>query len=191
MRDNKTSVIEYLTQYAYQVRNPPFRLKNGEMSSHYVDCRPLMLEPTVRRMAADLIAGHADWTYPGIGFVAGVVLGGCTLAVEIGQVLNLPVLFVRTQAKEHGTENQIIAPPLITPKSAPGILIDDVVTSGGSMGEAIEVLSSQWFNLHAAYALVDRSGENSIGGVPLVPLCHIDELAARYQKRLYENPKQI
>lgn len=177
----KKFLVGCLAHQAYQFRDEPFTLKSGQESQHYVDCRPLLLDHHFSRMFAETIAGHARWTFDEVGFVAGVVLGGCSPALGVGRELGeVPVIFVRPEPKTHGARDQLVLPASIKedPRPREGILVEDVITTGGSSLAAMGVLKEAGFEVKAVYCIVNRSGRVHLAGATVYALTTLEELIA-------------
>ncbi len=114
--------------------NGEFRLRSGQISSHYFDkyqfeSNPLLLKQLAKEMVKKIS--------PGTEILAGLELGGVPLATAISLEVELPVVFVRKTKKEYGTE-----------KIAEGIniqgkklcIIEDVITTGGQVIKSTEAL---------------------------------------------------
>lgn len=160
----------------------PFILKSGKESMTYVDVRLTALNPRgLLTLAVDL---HREvFQVDGAKLVAGVVLGGCPLATAVSfhayrcdELNPLNVLYVRPEAKDHGTGK------LIEGKFEPGqgvVLIEDVITSGGSSLKAMAALRDAGLEVKAVVAVLDREeggGERISAEVPFRALCTLKEL---------------
>ena len=88
-----------------------------------------------------------------VRFIAGLELGGVPIATAIAMSLNKDLLFVRKQSKEYCTCRQVEG--VIQP-GAKTIVIEDVVTSGGSVLKGIEALEKAGVTVTGVLAVVDR-----------------------------------
>src|SRR6185436_1009534 len=77
-----------------------FTLRSGAVSNEYFDKYRFESDPALLRAIAE---AAADLVPAGIDALAGLELGGVPLATMLSQVANLPVVFVRKQAKTYGT----------------------------------------------------------------------------------------
>lgn len=149
---------------------PPFKLSSGAESDVYVDVRKTVLDP----LGATTYAMEAVQATRSLGpdLVAGVALGGCPLAtaysvyayqnrggfsvapaVQKGGRGHFPVLYVRKEAKGHGTGQ------LIEGSYKPGqtvLLLEDVVTSGKSTLLAIRALREAGLVVTRVLTVIDR-----------------------------------
>jgi len=159
-------------------------LASGKSASYYVDVRRAVLLPSVFRDLGWLIAQTAADL--GATAVGGVPLGaiplacaalaakaeGCPTTIEKGFIL-------RAEPKPHGLGRLIEGPPLGPADRC--LLLEDVVTTGGSTVRAIELLQREGLGLTGVVSVVDRlaGGGDRIaaaGQAPYLPLTTIDQL---------------
>ncbi len=130
-----------------------FLLRSGKRSRYYLDkyrfeTRPDLLGPLGERIAATVRAHAGDAVR-----LAGPELGAVALAASASLAGGLPFLIVRKAAKEYGTGKRLEGP------YEPGdcvCLVEDVVTSGGALLEAVEALREAGLVVHTAVCVVDR-----------------------------------
>jgi orotate phosphoribosyltransferase len=156
-------------------------LSSGQTAQYYVDAKRALLRPPAYRAAGELIAAEA--AERGATAVGGMTMGADPLAcAAIGAegADGLVAFFVRKDRKQHGLQRWIEGPVL-----EPGtrcLVVEDVVTTGGSIVRAIERIVEEGLEVAGATAVVDRlaGGSEAIteaaGGAPYRPLLTIDEL---------------
>lgn len=146
-----------------------FTLASGAKSTVYLDVRKTALSPEGHVHLAEMLYEMVTQGTFKPDLVAGVELGGCPLASAVsmysglpytggpaapGQPLHpLPAVYVRKQAKDHGAKNLVEGP------YEPGqtvLLLEDVVTSGGSSLRALEALREAGLSPVGVLAVVDR-----------------------------------
>lgn len=154
-----------------------FVLRSGRRSSYYLDkyrfeTLPELLGPLGERLAA-AVREHE----PGAARLAGPALGAVALAASASLASGLPFVIVRDAAKQYGTANRLEGP------FEPGelvCLLEDVVTSGGALAEAVAVLREAGLVVRNAVCVVDREegGADALAriGVRLRSLYRADEL---------------
>src|SRR5581483_6024221 len=130
-----------------------FVLRSGKRSRYYLDkyrfeTRPDLLAPVGERIAA-AVRQHE----PEAVRLAAPVLGGVVLAASASLVSGLPFLMVRDAAKEYGTANRIEGP---FEAGECVCLVEDVVTSGGALLEAIGAAREAGLVVRTAVCVVDR-----------------------------------
>jgi orotate phosphoribosyltransferase len=176
------TTVQYLRQYAYR-RAPegqPFTLASGATSIHYIDVRSVALRGLGAIVIADAIL---DLLRPGtfgpVAAVAGVALGGCPLATAVSVLASLrgsrlDAVYVRKEAKAHGTGKLIEAPPDVTRV----VLLEDVVTTGGSSITAAEHLEAAGYTVGGIIAVVDRRPEpgDTLGRWPFASVATFAEI---------------
>ncbi|PSQ80329.1 MAG: orotate phosphoribosyltransferase [Bacteroidetes bacterium QS_1_65_9] len=118
----------------------PFAWSSGLRSPVYCDNRRTLAHPQVRRRIADgfakVLKGRSG---PAPTLVAGTATAGIPHATLLATRLALPLAYVRSEAKGHGTENRIEgAPPS---DGARVVLIEDLISTGGSALSAARALA--------------------------------------------------
>lgn len=147
-----------------------WHLKSGAVSTVYVDMRELSLEPELLGHAArallDAIPAALQYDY-----VAGLPLGGIPLAVALGLQHRRGVLLLRKTPKAHGTGRVVEA--TLTAR-ARVLLVDDVITSGSTVRETLELLADEPVDVVGLACLVNRT-ESASPVVPgtAVPVFHV------------------
>ena len=137
----------------YALLEGDFVLRSGRRSRYYLDkyrfeTRPELLGPIGARIAA-VVAEHE----PATTRLGGPELGAVALAAAASLASGLPFVIVRKQAKEYGTANRLEG------VYEPGeriCLVEDVVTSGGALLEAVEAVREAGLEVGTAVCVVDR-----------------------------------
>jgi orotate phosphoribosyltransferase len=130
-----------------------FMLRSGRRSQYYLDkfrfeTRPELLRPIGERLAAAVREFE-----PEAELLACPVLGGVVLATATSLESSLPFVIVRDQAKEYGTANRIEG---AFDEGQCVCLVEDVVTSGGALLEAVQALRDAGLRCRNAVCVVDR-----------------------------------
>ena len=138
-----------------------FKLASGEISPVYFDCKRATLDPEGLSLVADLMLDLIeDLRAEGVRIDAagGPSVGADPITAGIAlrsfqRGAALPAFLVRSQPKEHGTgrriENDI-------PEGASVLVVEDVVTSGGSAQRAIDGIEAAGLRVAAIACIVDR-----------------------------------
>ena len=154
-----------------------FVLRSGKRSSWYLDKYRFETQPELLRSIGERLASVVEAVEPDAARLAGPALGAVALAASASMAYGLPFIIVRGETKDHGTANRIEGP------FEPGelvCLVEDVVTSGGALGEAVEALRSRGLVVRNALCVVDREegGADALArlGVRLRPLYRAAEL---------------
>ena len=132
----------------------PIKLVSGAWSSQFVDGKEALATWKDLRLACQAIVEKV--TYAGHRFdaVGGLTLGADALAVGIAAVSDTKWFVVRKEAKERGTRRSIEGAQIGPDDRV--LLVDDVVTTGGSMFKALDAIQQTGAEIVAAVTLVDR-----------------------------------
>ncbi|MGP3560880.1 orotate phosphoribosyltransferase [Geobacillus sp. BK01] len=117
--------------------NEPFTWSSGLKSPIYCDNRLTLAYPDVRRTIADGLAELIRTQFPEADLIAGTATAGIPHAAWVSERLELPMCYVRSQAKAHGKGKQIEG------KAEPGqrvVVIEDLISTGGSSLTAVRAL---------------------------------------------------
>jgi orotate phosphoribosyltransferase len=153
-------------------------LTSGRTAQYLVDAkRAILLRPGFLALG-ELVADQARaW---GATAVGGMTMGADPIAcAALAGGVDVKAFFVRKEVKQHGLARRIEG-PLLTPEDR-CMLVEDVVTTGGSTIRALEALREEGFAVCGVLAICDRlaGGAQAIeeaAGVPFVPLTTIDEV---------------
>jgi orotate phosphoribosyltransferase len=130
-----------------------FLLRSGRRSTYYLDKYRFETLPELLGPLGDRLAAAVREHEPETVRLAGPALGAVALAASASLASGLPFVIVRDTAKEYGTANRIEGP------FEPGelvCLLEDVVTSGGALAEAVEALREADLVVRNAICVVDR-----------------------------------
>jgi orotate phosphoribosyltransferase len=130
-------------------------LSSGRRASYYVDARRALLLPVPFRAVGELVAAEAERL--GASAVGGPTLGADPIAcaaIAVSDEGRLKGFFVRKERKEHGLQRWIEGPSIGPDERV--LVVEDVVTSGGSVITAIERLREEGVAIAGALAVLDR-----------------------------------
>ncbi|UQA62215.1 orotate phosphoribosyltransferase [Polyangium aurulentum] len=153
-------------------------LASGRESDFFIDCKQAALTAEGHALLGSLMFEALD-ALPRCEAVAGVELGGCPLASAVSLTSfvrgrPLPAFYVRKEAKDHGSKRLVEGDRSLVP-GMPIVMLEDVVTTGGSTLKAVEKLTAAGGRVVGVVAIVDRleGGAEAIraAGLPLVSLC--------------------
>jgi orotate phosphoribosyltransferase len=158
-------------------------LASGRRAQYYVDARRALLLPDPFKAVGELVCEQAASL--GASAVGGPTLGAdpiacAAIAAPAGHALK--GFFVRKERKQHGLQRWIEGPVIDAGERA--LVVEDVVTSGGSLVTAIERLREEGVELVGALAVLDRLAgggeaiEQALGdpSLPYVSLFTIDDV---------------
>ena len=132
---NKQTIAKHLLDIEAVSLSPakPFTWASGMKSPIYCDNRITMSYPIVRKEIAKNMAELIKENYPDVDVIAGTATAGIPHAAWVADILNLPMIYIRGKAKEHGKGNQIEGRILPGQKV---VVIEDLISTGGSVLEA-------------------------------------------------------
>ena len=160
---------------------PIFPLASGAMSSFYIDCKIGMSHPEARRVVGDMML---DLIQPPVGGVGGLLIGAYPIAIAVSDAAykrtgqDLRAFAVRKEPKPHGMRKLIEGDVEGVERV---VVVEDVITSGGSTIEAIRKCREAGLVVAQAIAIIDREEKNGrqnveAEGVTLASLCTLREL---------------
>ena len=132
-----------------------FTLASGKKSPYYIDLRLVPSFPhEYRKMIKELQNLIAeDVGFENFDSLVSVPTGGLVVAASLAIEIVKPLIYVRKRAKEHGTSKAVEG---VTCHDMKLLMIEDVVTSGGSVINAIKSIKEEKMVIADAYAVVDR-----------------------------------
>src|ERR671937_3007800 len=154
-------------------------LTSGQVAPYYVDAKRAVLRPVGFAALAELVAERArDW---GATAVGGLTMGADAPAcAALAGGADVKAFFVRKETKQHGLQRRIEGPLLAQGERC--LIVEDVVTTGGSTVLAIEAVRAEGFDVVGVVAVLDRLAggaqaiANATQGAPYEPLTTIDDV---------------
>lgn len=147
-----------------------FQLASGRHSDRYVEKFDLLRRPGETQVACsyliELLGDMAN-----VELVVGPTTGGILLAFEIARQLGLPAAYAE-RVSEGADERSFKRGARIEPGTI-ALVVDDVLTTGGSIRETLKALDRCGARVRAIAVLVDRSGGSVAFDAPLVPLARL------------------
>jgi orotate phosphoribosyltransferase len=154
-------------------------LTSGRKAQYYVDAKRAILLPAGFRALGELVASEADRV--GATAVGGTTMGADPVAcAALAAGADVKAFFVRKERKEHGLQRWVEGPLL-----EPGercLVVEDIVTTGGSAVHAIERVREEGFVVAGITSVLDRLAgggaaiEAAADGARYRPLTTIDEI---------------
>lgn len=178
MATKHTQLLEFVSKNA--VLRGEYKLSSGASSDYYIDGKQILSRPLGLQLVADAVIeelkGHD------VSSVGGLEIGAIYIAAAVSlRSLEgpkpIPLFTVRKLPKVHGTRKQIEG---IVERGNTVAIVDDVVTTGGSVVQAIEAVEGIGCKVAVAISVVDRdSGARELierHGIPYCPLMTISDL---------------
>jgi orotate phosphoribosyltransferase len=142
MSSSEKQIAKYLLETKAVFLNPkdPFTWASGIKSPIYCDNRVLLSFPSIRSKVIDAFVEIIKKDYPNVDCIAGVATAGIPHAALISDRMNLPMIYIRSSAKDHGLSKQIEG------KFNPGakiVVIEDLISTASSSLKALEALASE------------------------------------------------
>jgi orotate phosphoribosyltransferase len=150
----RQQLLDLLCEVAY--KEGDFTLSSGQKSSYYINGKQVTLHPYgavgVGRILLSLLPENTQ-------AVAGLTLGADPIVTAVSVVAAyegraIAPLIIRKEAKGHGTQAYIEG--LTLPANSPVVVLEDVVTTGGSAMKAVERLRNAGYAVEEVISLVDR-----------------------------------
>ena len=153
-------------------------LTSGARASYYVDAKRAILRPAGFAALGVLVAAQvSDWGGTAVG---GMTMGADPIAcAALAGGAPVKAFFVRKETKAHGLQRRIEGPPLLAEDRC--VVVEDVVTTGGSTLAAIEALHDAGHEISGVISVLDRlagggAAIEAAAGAPYVALTTIDDV---------------
>jgi orotate phosphoribosyltransferase len=153
-----------------------FRLTSGLHSSEYLQSALVLQDPAAAEELGRRLAGELRRLLPSPpNLVVSPALGGVIIGHEVARALKVRFLFTERDANRQ----MALRRGFQTARGETAVVVEDVITTGGSTREVIDVLQAAGAGALAAGSLIDRSGGQADVGVPRVALATLK--ASTYQ----------
>ena len=157
-----SDIIMRSGSYSYSERG--FELASGRRSTSYFDMRRLCGDPSSLRTTATILYGKIASSYDGVGSIGGLESGSIALATALSLISKefnmmdrsnpkFTSFYVRKEAKDHGPGSIIEGRP-----EGRCVVVDDVVTTGGSALKAVSEIRGRGYECAAIAAIMFRGG---------------------------------
>ena len=141
-------------------------LSSGKKSRYFIDCKDALLTSIGHNAAGNIIIsmlGDLEYkTGSHTQGVAGVPIGGYALASAVATISGgwsgrqpFDALYIRKEAKDHGTKRRVEG-SLLGTNGTDVCLLEDVITTGGSVMNSLEILKDEKYNPVSVISIVDR-----------------------------------
>lgn len=150
------SIVALVAEWGYERRDEAFTLSAGHVTHDYIDGKRAIAQTSRLRLVAQAFLELAKEEGVEFDAVGGLTMGAdpIALAIAVGSDRDTYWFSVRKEPKEHGKQQLIEGGPLL-----PGtrvLLVDDVVTTGRSIIQALDAIQASGAEVVMASALVDR-----------------------------------
>ena len=149
-----------------------FRLTSGLHSHEYLQCAIVLQHPDhAQELGADLAAALRALGIGEVKLVASPALGGLIIGHEVARALGARHIFTE---RDPATGKMVLRRGFKVDAGEPAVVIEDVVTTGGSTRDVVEVLRAAGANVLAAGSIIDRSGGQADVSAPRVSLANLN-----------------
>ena len=171
----------------------PFTWASVWKSPIYCDNRMVLSYPTVRNFIKEEIAKNLENEFGKPDVIAGVATGAIGIGALVAEFLGLPFVYVRTEAKKHGRQNQIEG---FVERGQNVVVIEDLISTGKSSLVAVDALKSAGVNVKGMVAIFtygfDISRENfKTNNVNLFTLSNYESLLEQALNTNFINQKEL
>jgi len=155
-----------------------FVLASGRQSTYLIDAKKAVMQPRGFLAMGQLVAAEAELR--GATAVGGMTMGADPIACSaLAGGADVKAFFVRKEPKGHGAGKQIEGPDLVPGEKC--LMVEDVVTTGGSTVRAIEVMQAAGYEVVGVVGICDRlagggAALEAAAGAPFTALTTIDEV---------------
>ena len=148
-----------------------FRLTSGLHSNQYLQCALVLARPAIAERFGRELAGALK--VANVDLVVSPAVGGLIIGHEVARALGSRFIFTERDSAGKMTLRRGFS----VSAGETAVVIEDVVTTGGSTREVIELLNAAGARVAAAASVIDRSGGHADVGVPRVALATLDVVA--------------
>jgi len=171
----------------------PYKYASGILSPVYTDCRVLMAYPDKRRTIRDLYIEAIQKSGVKFEVVAGTATAGIPHAAWIADQLNLPMVYVRGKAKDHGKKNLMEG---IIKKGETAIVIEDLVSTGESAVNSVNTIRKVGANVEYVFSImtygIKKAEENfKKNNLKLVSLTKFSDIVKEAENSSYINKEDV
>ncbi|MFC0276077.1 orotate phosphoribosyltransferase [Enterococcus devriesei] len=171
----------------------PFTWASGLKSPIYCDNRVTMSYPAVRRAIAKGLADKIKQDFPNVEVIAGTATAGIPHAAWVAELLDLPMVYIRSKPKDHGQGNQIEGRIKEGQKM---VVIEDLISTGGSVLEAAQAAEKEGADVLGVaaiftYELAKGKHNFETANIPLVTLTNYSTLIESALTENYINQEQL
>ncbi len=128
----------------------PFTWASGWQSPIYCDNRIVLSYPTIRNFLREQFASQIEQLYGKPDIIAGVATGAIGIGMLVAEIMGLPFIYVRPEAKKHGRQNQIEG---VLEAGQTVVVVEDLISTGKSSLNAVEALREGGANIKGMLAI--------------------------------------
>lgn len=170
----------------------PYRFVSGILSPIYTDNRLLISYPEERKTVVKFIVDKIKEAKVNPKVIAGTATAGIPYAAWVADALNLPMIYVRSQSKDHGKGKEVEG---VLKSEQKTVVIEDLISTGGSAINTAEVIRKNGGKVETIFAIFDYQMPVSVKSfkklkVKLIPLMTLTDLVLVATRKGYLKPKE-
>jgi orotate phosphoribosyltransferase len=170
----------------------PFTWSSGWKSPIYCDNRKVLSFPYIRDFIKSEMCNSIFEGFPEAGLLAGVATAGIPWGAMAADQLKLPYIYVRSKPKEHGLGQQIEG---AYEKGQPTVVIEDLISTGKSSLQVIEILKEAGLNVIGLVSIFDygfalAADAFKKAGVPYISLSNYPTLISLALEKKLIGPEE-
>lgn len=154
MNETRRAVLELVLERGYQRRDEAFQLSSGEWSHDYVDAKRAVSDGESLELAGRALLELAQEAGAPFEAVGGLTMGADALCHAVAMLSGVKWFSVRKQTKSHGQRRLIEGAEVTAGMQV--YLVDDVISTGGSILQALDAVAETGAKVTLAASLVDR-----------------------------------
>ncbi|MBS6105777.1 orotate phosphoribosyltransferase [Anaerococcus sp.] len=146
-----------------------FLLSSGKHSDRYIQCAKLIQHPEYCKEVSEIIAEKLKENNIDVDLCVGPAMGGVIISYEVAKALGVDAIFT-----ERVDNEMTLRRGFEISKGAKVIIVEDVITTGKSSFETVDVIRSCGAEVVALTSIVNRSNKEEINGLPVISATKID-----------------
>ena len=146
-----------------------FILSSGKHSDKYVQCAKLIQNPKYCEEVAKIIAEKVKQAGIKVDVCVGPAMGGIIIAYEVARALGVDAIFTERENNE-----MTLRRGFEIKEGQKVIIVEDVITTGKSSFETVDVIKAHGGDVVALTSIVNRSHADEINGLPLISAVKIE-----------------
>ena len=146
-----------------------FLVSSGKHSDRYIQCAKLIQHPEYCKEVSEIIAEKLKENNIDVDLCVGPAMGGVIISYEVAKALGVDAIFT-----ERVDNEMTLRRGFEIPKGAKVIIVEDVITTGKSSFETVDVIRSCGAEVVALTSIVNRSNKEKINGLPVISATKID-----------------
>ena len=171
----------------------PFTWASGIKSPVYCDNRLTLTAPAVRTQIEEGLAETIRANFPEVEVLMGTSTAGIAHAAIVGHLMNMPMGYVRSGAKDHGRQNQIEGKLEAGQKV---VVVEDLISTGGSAIDVVNVLreaGAEVLGIVSIFTYGMKKGLDRLeaANVKNISLTNFDAMAEAAAEEGYIQPEDI